>query len=44
MAFRHCGPECESELRCSCGECQSNCVCALEDDARCPDAIDEEDE
>jgi hypothetical protein len=35
-----CGPDCrrEDNLRCSCDQCQDNCVCALgSDEARCPD-------
>lgn len=40
-AYEQCGPDCESEYRCSCGECESNCVCAHEEHARCPDALDQ---
>lgn len=36
--YQRCGPDCESDYPCSCGECQSNCVCARGDSARCPDA------
>jgi hypothetical protein len=35
-----CGPDCrrEDNLRCSCDQCQDNCVCALgHGKARCPD-------
>lgn len=44
VTYRRCGVECKAEYRCSCGECQPNCVCALgHADARCPEAVDPDD-